>query len=42
MQIKLQEVVDAIDSTDVNTQYYYYIPEERIILKDDDEPIKDE
>ena len=41
MQIKLQEVVDAIDSTDVNTQYYYYIPEERIILKDDDEPIKE-
>ena len=34
MQIKLEEVVEAIDSTDVNTQYYYYIPEERIILND--------
>ncbi len=41
MQIKLEEVVEAIDSTDVNTQYYYYIPEERIILKDEDDQIKD-
>lgn len=36
MQIKLQEVIEAIDSTDINTQYYYYIPEERIILNDED------
>ncbi len=41
MQIKLQEVVDAIDQTDVNTQFYYYIPEERIILKEEDEAFKD-
>ena len=36
MQIKLDEVVTAIDETDVGTQFYYYIPEERIITKDDD------
>ena len=40
MQIKLEEVIEAIDKTDVETQYYYYIPEERIIIKDDD-TIKD-
>ncbi|MBR5341882.1 MAG: GNAT family N-acetyltransferase [Erysipelotrichaceae bacterium] len=40
MQIKLEEVIKAIDETDVNTQYYYYIPEERIIIRDDDS-IKD-
>ena len=37
MQIKLSEVIEAIDSTDVNTQYFYYIPEERIILKGDED-----
>lgn len=36
MQIRLDEVVNAIDETDVDTQFYYYIPEERIITKDDD------
>ena len=36
MQIRLEEVIAAIDETDVDTQYYYYIPEERIIVKDDD------
>ena len=36
MQIRLSEVIEAIDNTDVNHQYFYYIPEERIILKDDD------
>lgn len=40
MQIKLAEVVEAIDDTDVDTQYWYYIPEERIIIRDDDS-IKD-
>ena len=40
MQIKLDEVIEAIDKTDVETQYYYYIPEERIIIRDDDS-IKD-
>ena len=37
MQVKLSEVIEAIDKTDVNTQFYYYIPEERIILKGDDD-----
>ena len=37
MQIKLSEVIEAIDNTDVNSQYYYYIPEERIILKGDED-----
>lgn len=37
MQVKLSEVIEAIDKTDVNTQYYYYIPEERIILKGDED-----
>ncbi|MBR4421166.1 MAG: GNAT family N-acetyltransferase [Erysipelotrichaceae bacterium] len=32
MQIKLSEIVEALDNTDVNTRYCYYIPEERIIL----------
>ena len=41
MQIKLEEVIEAIDSTTVDTQYYYYIPEERIILKEDDDSVKD-
>ena len=37
MQVKLSEVIEAIDNTDVNSQYYYYIPEERIILKGDED-----
>ena len=37
MQVKLSEVIEAIDKTDVDTQYFYYIPEERIILKGDEE-----
>ncbi len=35
MQIKLEEVIEAIDSTDTDTNYFYYIPEERIIEADD-------
>ena len=35
MQIKLEEVIEAIDSTDIDTNYFYYIPEERIIEADD-------
>ncbi len=34
MQIKLEEVIEAIDNTDVETSFYYYIPEERIIEND--------
>ena len=34
MQIKLEEVIEAIDNTDINTDYFYYIPEERIIEAD--------
>ena len=37
MQIKLDEVVEAIDNTDVDTHFYYYIPEERIIEQSDEE-----
>ena len=37
MQIKLSELVEALDNTDVNTRYYYYLPEERIVLKEDDD-----
>ena len=36
MQITLDEVVKAIDDTDIDTRYCYYIPEERIILQDDE------
>jgi len=36
MQIKLDEVIAAIDETEADKQFYYYIPEERIILKEDD------
>ena len=36
MQIKLSELVEAISNTTADTQYYYYIPEERIMIKDDD------
>lgn len=35
MQIKLSEVVEAIDNTTVDSHYYYYIDEERIIEDDD-------
>ncbi|MBQ1477440.1 MAG: GNAT family N-acetyltransferase [Erysipelotrichaceae bacterium] len=35
MEIKLEEVIEAIDNTDANTQFFYYIPEERIIERDD-------
>ena len=40
MQIKLDDVIDALEKTNVDTQFYYYIPEERIICfedADDDE-----
>ena len=36
MQIKLDEVIEAIDNTDVNHQYFYYTKEERIIEKEED------
>ena len=36
MQIKLKEVKEAIDDTTVDKQYYYYIPEERIFIPEDD------
>lgn len=35
MQIKLKEVIEAIDETDSEHQYFYYIPEERIIPKEE-------
>ena len=35
MQIKLNEVIDALDMTSASKQFYYYIPEERIISSDD-------
>ena len=41
MQIKLDEVIEAIDKTTIDTQFYYYIPEERIIEKDEDDSIKE-
>ena len=40
MQIRLDEVIEAIDNTDVDTRFYYYIPEERII-QGNDEDIKE-
>ncbi|MBR0462337.1 MAG: GNAT family N-acetyltransferase [Erysipelotrichaceae bacterium] len=36
MQIKLSEVTEAIGKTTVDKQYYYYLPEERIISLEDD------
>ena len=36
MQIKLSEVVDALEKTGVDDRYYYYIPEQRIISFDYD------
>ena len=41
MQIKLEEVISAIDETTIDRQYYYYIPEERIISSEDTDGIKD-
>ena len=41
MQIKLEEVINAIDDTTVDEQFFYYIPEERIIAKEDTDGIKD-
>ena len=40
MQIKLSEVIEALDNTTADRQYYYYIPEERIIEQDDETDIK--
>ncbi len=37
MQIKLEEVIEAIEKTDTDTQYYYSIPEERILIPDEEE-----
>lgn len=35
MQIKLSEVIDAIDATNIDNSFVYYIQEERIISNDD-------
>lgn len=41
MQVKLNDVIDAIDDTTTEVTYSYYIPEERIIINDDDSiPLK--
>ena len=40
MQIKLEEVIEAIEKTDADTQYYYSIPEERIFVPDEEEDLK--
>ena len=36
MQIKLREVIDALEETSVDKQFYYYINEERIIPFDEE------
>ena len=41
MQIKLSEVIEAIEETDVEQSFFYYIPEERIISGEDCEDISD-
>lgn len=42
MQIKLREIIDALEQTNADSQFYYYIPEQRIISFDyDGETIDD-
>lgn len=42
MQVKLSEIVDALEMSDIDHRFVYYIPEERVLLLEDEEFYDDE